>query len=147
MSDELFHEIHHMDVRLSYADCDPAQILYYAAWFPWMERVQSEWLYLNDLRADTLAERFGFATITRRAECDYLSPARLFELIRVSMTVARLGNTSIRFGFRMVRQDDQVLVARGALILVTIDEHGQPVTVPDRLRTVLQATALPPAPA
>jgi acyl-CoA thioester hydrolase len=131
---EPFSEVHHLDLRLTYADCDPAQILYFAAWFPWMERVQTEWLFLCGLRQDTLEERFGFRTVTRQTECEYLSPARLFERIRLALAVVEVGRSSFRFGCRMVRQDDGVLVARGSTVLVTTDDEGLPIAVPPPLR-------------
>jgi acyl-CoA thioester hydrolase len=130
-------EIHRIDVRLGYADCDPAQIIYYGAWFPWMERAQTEWLYLNDLRPDTLEERFGFRIVSRSAACEYLSPARLFERIALSVRVEDVGRTSLRWGFRMTRHDDAVLVARASLTNVTIGSDGRPVPVPEPMRSAL----------
>lgn len=129
--------IHHLDMRLAYADCDPAGILYYATWFPWMERVQSEWLYLNGFRQDTLQQVHGFRTITRSAHCEYLAPATLFQQIRVNLSVDHIGRTSFRWGCAMVRADDGVTVARGSLALVTIDDDGRPLPVPDSLRALL----------
>ena len=131
-------EVHHLDLRLSYADCDPAQILYFAAWFPWMERVQTEWLYLNDLRQDTLEDRFGFGTVTRHAECQYLAPARLFEKIRISLRVGHVGRTSFRWDTRMTRLDDGIVVATGTTTLVTTDAGGRPIPVPSPLRELVE---------
>src|SRR5699024_10863553 len=62
--------LHSLEFRISYADTDPAGILYFATWFPWMERVQTEWYLLRGLRLDTLQERFGFATVTTHTEAD-----------------------------------------------------------------------------
>ncbi|MEU5694327.1 acyl-CoA thioesterase [Actinosynnema sp. NPDC020468] len=135
--------LHHLDFRLSYADCDPAGILYYAAWFPWMERVQTEWLYLNDLRQDTLQTRYGFHTITRAARCEYLVPVTLFTPIRISLSVTALGRTSFRRGLDMVRRDDEVLVAQGELALVTLDGDGTPIPVPPPLRPLLETSLTP----
>ncbi|RIJ71321.1 acyl-CoA thioesterase [Nakamurella silvestris] len=138
--------VHHLDLRLAYADCDPAGILYYAAWFPWMERVQSEWLYLNGFRQDQLQQVWGFRTITRSANCEYLVPATLFEQIRVQLSVEHLGRTSFRWGFDMVRLSDSVPVARAALTLVTIDDDGRPTAVPQPLRSLLTgAVPQPPS--
>ncbi|WP_434446926.1 acyl-CoA thioesterase [Lentzea sp. E54] len=142
MTTERFREVHHLELRLSYADCDPARILYFAAWFPWMERVHTEWLYLNDLRQDTLDERYGFRTITRAAECEYLAPASLFQRVRIGLGVAHLGRTSFRWDLRMTRLDDGGLVARGSMTLVTIGTGGSPVPVPEPLRSLV-AQALP----
>lgn len=136
-------ELHRMDVRLTYADCDPANILYFAAWFPWMERLQSEWLFLNDLRQDTLEQRFGFRTVTRSTECEYLVPAGLFQQIRLSLAVEHVGRTSFRSGVRMTRMDDGVVVARGSISVVTTDPQDRPIPVPAPLRGLLEAGLSP----
>lgn len=137
-------EVHGHDVRLSYADTDPAGILYFAVWFPWMERIQSEWLYLQGLRQDMLQERFGFTTVTRHADCEYLSPVGLFDEIRISMSVSRIGRTSFTSSFRMRRIQTTVVVATGSLTVVCLDAHGQPVPVPDPLRALLDSVTVPP---
>ncbi len=133
---------HSMTMRLSYADCDPAGILYFATWFPWMERVQTEWLYLNGLGQDTLDERFGFRTITRSTECEYLSPAGLHQEIKIDLTITKLGSSSFRGSFRMTRLADQVQVARGSLSVVCIGSSGTPIRVPSPLRELLQGELL-----
>ncbi|GLZ42008.1 thioesterase family protein [Actinokineospora sp. NBRC 105648] len=130
-----FRELHGLDLRISYADTDPAGILYFGAWFPWMERVQTEWLFLRGFRQDTLEERFGWRTITRAAECEYLAPVRLFDPIHVGLGIGHLGTTSLRWELRMTR--DGELVGRGSMTLVTTDASGVPVAVPAALRTLV----------
>ncbi len=36
-----------MDFRLAYSECDPAGIVYYAAYYPWFERIYNEWALEN----------------------------------------------------------------------------------------------------
>lgn len=119
-----------LQVQLSYADCDPAGIVYFASWFPWMERLLSGWLFDRGLRSDHLLEKHGFATITRQTECEYLHPADLFDEIRITMDSARVGRTSIQWGFTMLRLSDGAQVARGKITWVTIDASGNAIPVP-----------------
>jgi len=132
VSEEAFDAVHELRMRLSYADCDPAGIVYFAAWLPWMERVQSEWMYLRGLRADQLEQRFGFRVVSRAVECEYLVPAGLFDVVTIALGIVRIGRTSVRWGCRMVR-DDGALVARAALTIVTTDADGRPIPLPDPL--------------
>lgn len=129
--------VHSHTVRLSYADTDPAGILYYAAWFAKMEALQSEFLFLQGLRQDTLIERFGWWTVSRATECEYLAAARLFDEIRIDLRVGRIGVTSFQFEFRMTRVEDDVLVARAASTIVTVSPAQDRVPVPDGLRAHL----------
>ena len=130
--------IHTHTVRLSYADTDPAGILYYAAWFPKMEALQSEFLFLQGLRQDTLVERFGWWTVSRATTCEYLAAARLFDEIRIDLRIGRIGTASFRFAFEMTRIDDDVLVARAESTIVTVSPAQEPVPIPEGLRMHLQ---------
>lgn len=124
-------------LRLSYADTDPAGILYYAAWFPKMESLQSEFFFLQGLRQDTLIERFGWWTVSRATHCDYLAAAKLFDEVRIELRMGRIGTSSFRFAFRMVRIEDEVVVARAENTLVTVSPEQTPVPIPGGLRAHL----------
>ncbi|WP_337001693.1 MULTISPECIES: acyl-CoA thioesterase [unclassified Microbacterium] len=133
--------IHTHTVRLSYADTDPAGILYYAAWFPKMEALQSEFLFLQGLRQDTLVARFGWWTVSRATTCEYLAAARLFDEIRIDLRIGRIGSSSFRFAFVMTRVDDGVIVARAESTIVTVSPAQDPVPIPEGLRTHLETWA------
>ncbi|MCR2813306.1 acyl-CoA thioesterase [Microbacterium sp. zg.Y1090] len=141
MTDAVGRVLHEHVVRLSYADTDPAGILYYAAWFPKMEALQSEFLYLQGLRQDTLVNRFGWWTVSRATQCEYLAAARLFDQVRIELRMGRIGSSSFRFAFRMVRVDDGVLVARAENTVVTVSPEQTPVPIPRDLRAHLTSWA------
>ncbi|MCH6231646.1 acyl-CoA thioesterase [Microbacterium sp. CFH 31415] len=135
--------LHSHTVRLSYADTDPAGILYYAAWFPKMEALQSEFLFLQGLRQDTLKERFGWWTVSRATECEYLAAAQLFDVTRIDLRLGRIGASSFRFEFTMTRVDDDVVVARAANTVVTVSPEQSTVRIPADLRERLEAWSQP----
>lgn len=128
-----------VEIHLTYADCDPAGIVYYATWFPWFERLLTQWMHSQGLRPDELMARYGFATITRHAECEYLHPAALFDTIRITMVAATIRRTSIQWEFTIVRTTDQVKVGRGQIALVTIDADGRATPVPAQMRAAIEA--------
>ncbi|WP_300683511.1 thioesterase family protein [Nocardioides sp.] len=131
--------LHSVTLRLGYADTDPAGILYYAAWFPWMERMQSEWFWLNDLRQDELSGRHGFWTVTGHTECDYLVPVGLFDEIRIDLRVGRVGRRSFDMSHTMVRTSDDVVVARALISIVSVAPDGTSLDLPPLLRDHLAA--------
>ena len=136
--------VHEHTQRLSYADTDPAGILYYAyyaAWFPRMEALQTEWLFLNGFRQDTLLERFGWWTVSRATHCDYLAAARLFEEITIELRIGEIGTSSVRFDFEMWRREDDVQVARASNWLVTVSPDQRPIRIPEPLRQCLEGAA------
>jgi acyl-CoA thioester hydrolase len=133
--------LHQLEFRLSYADTDPAGILYYAAWFPWMERLQSEWFWMNGLRQDQLAEQHGFWSVTCRTECDYLVPVGLFDHIRAELRLGRAGRRSFDMVHHLVRTEDETLVGRGLIRVATVTPDGASTTIPALLREHLDAWA------
>lgn len=129
-----------LELRLTYAECDPSGVVYYGSWFPWMERALSGWMVDHDFPSHRLVPLYGFSTVTRHAECSYLYPAELFDWVRVTMISATLGHRSIRWGFEFVRINDSKRVAEGVLTVVTIDSEGVSTPLPDVFREgILQA--------
>ncbi len=131
--------LHRHRVRLSYADTDPAGILYYAAWFPKMEALQSEFLFLQGYRQDTLAERFGWWTVSRATECEYLAAAKLFDEVDIELRLGAIGASSFRFEFTMRRVGDAAVVARAANTAVTVDVDQNAIRIPQEFRDHLEA--------
>lgn len=135
--------LHHLDYRLSYSECDPAGIVYFGAYHPWMERVHTDWSYLRDVRADQMLERHGVHTVSRHSSVTYEHPARIFDGIRAEMRLDRLGGTSFTNRFDFVRRDDDRLLAIGTMTLVCVDADMRPAPVPAWLREPLLAGGPP----
>ena len=133
--------LHHHTFRLSYADTDPAGILYYAAWFRRMEAVQSEFLFLEGLRQDRLKDERGWWTVTRATQCEYLVAVGLFDEIRLDLGLGRIGRSSFDFTHRMWRVVDDRLVARATITVVSVSPEGDAVRIPDELRARLESWA------
>ena len=123
--------------RLTYADTDPAGILYYAAWFPRMERVQSEFFFQQGMRQDTLKDTRGWWMVTRATECEYLAAAVLYDEIRMELSIGRIGRTSFAFEHRMWRTSDNELVARGSVTIVAVSPEQHTIALPDDLRELV----------
>ena len=90
-----------------------------------------------------LRERFGWWTVSRAAECEYLQAAGLFDEIRLEMRLGRVGNSSFRFEFQMWRVSDELLVGRGSNTIVTVSPDQSRIAIPERLRTALDSWANP----
>jgi acyl-CoA thioester hydrolase len=128
-------------VRLTYADTDAAGILYYAAWFPWMERVNVEWAYGHGFRIDRMMSELGASPVTRSTTCEYVATATVYDEIDVEMRVDHVGDRSYRYGYTMTRVGDGVVVARSSLTLVCVGADGRPTAIPAALRSVLLGAA------
>lgn len=125
-------------VRISYADTDAAGIIYYAAWFPWMERLHTSWLFDHGVRLPELQERCGASVVTRATACEYLAVVRPLDEVDVAMT-GRLGRRSYELGYVMTRSEDARTVARASLTLAGVDGQGRSALVPAPIRDLLTA--------
>jgi YbgC/YbaW family acyl-CoA thioester hydrolase len=121
-------------IRLGYADTDAAGILYYAAWFPWMERLSTDWLHERGYRFDRMLTELGVMMVSRATSCEYLLPVRAYDEVELAMDVARLGERSVELAFGMTRIGDGRLVARSRTTLVAVDASGGATPLPTALR-------------
>jgi YbgC/YbaW family acyl-CoA thioester hydrolase len=117
-------------IVISYADTDAAGIIYYAAWFPWMERMHTEWLAGHGVRFPELTDRCGSSVVTRATECEYLSMVRPYDEVDIAMSVGRVGPRSYRMEYVMTRVPDAVRVARASMTLVGVDAAGSSAALP-----------------
>jgi acyl-CoA thioester hydrolase len=127
-------------IRLSYADCDPAGIVYYGAWFPIMERLLLDWFFRGGFRFDTILAELGAAPVTRSTSCDYLATARVYDEVEIALTVESIGTSSYRLGFAMTRAGDSTPLARASISCVYVAD-GRAVALPASVRSYLE-TAL-----
>jgi acyl-CoA thioester hydrolase len=111
-------------VRLAYADSDAAGILYFAAWFPWMERMSTQAWLDRGLRHDQMLDRLGVQFVVRATSCDYLAVVRPYDEVDIVMELAQAGRRSLRFAFTMTRAPDTTVVARATFTLVCVDRSG-----------------------
>jgi len=121
-------------VRVYYEDTDAAGIVYYANYFRFMERARTEWLRALGYEQDDLRREFGLVFVVRRAEADYLHPARFNDLLWVACELKEAGRTSLTIAQDVLLQDDNRLLCRGSVKLVCVDiERFRPMAIPARI--------------
>jgi acyl-CoA thioester hydrolase len=133
--------LHTAEFRLSYGDCDPAGIVYYASYYRWMEHVHTEWWFLRGLRLDELSQTCGVSIVTRAASTEYLWPLKLFDLVTCRMSTARIGRSSFTMAFSFLTEEDERAACHAEMTLVCIDPDGNPAKVPGKMRELLTTTA------
>lgn len=84
-------------VRVYYEDSDASGVAYHANYLRWFERARSEWLRARGHSHTALAEQHGAAFTLARVEVDYLRPARLDDLLEVTVAVAERRRASMVF--------------------------------------------------
>ena len=107
------------DVRVYYEDTDAAGIVYYANYLRYMERARTEWLEALGFPLAAFEREHGLTFAVRRAELDFLLPARLNDRLAVSVEPQACRGAQLDVVQTIVR-DDAPLV-RGAISLACID--------------------------
>lgn len=129
--------LHSTEFRLSWGECDPAGIVYYATYLEWAERVHGEWWYLAGRPIRPPSSEGGPAFVVRHVSCDYLSAPEPMTRIGCSMSLQRIGSTSFTMSFRFVRVEDGTDLAELWLTAVFVDGSLEPTSVPSDVRALL----------
>lgn len=133
--------LHRMDFRLSYGDCDPAGIVYYATYYSWFERVNNEWAYLAGFPSNRMPELWGVRQVARASRCEYLVPGQLYDLLTCEMHLGRIGRTSYEMCFTVRSDSNALRYAEGsiAFVFITLSQPPRPVPVPEGYKGELRA--------
>lgn len=121
------------DLRVYYEDTDAGGVVYYANYLRFMERARTEWLRALGVNQDELARTSGVLFAVRRAGVEFLKPARLDDVLSVTVAVTRIGNASIEFAQEVVRAQT-VLCAASIKIACLTSDGFTPTAVPPALR-------------
>lgn len=122
-------DVFSIPVRIYYEDTDTGGIVYHANYLRYLERARTEFMRSYGLELDVLRETDGVLFAVRRAEVDYLKPARFNDELRVTAEIKRLGGASINFYQEVLLGD--VLVCKGNIRIACInDESLMPMPVP-----------------
>jgi acyl-CoA thioester hydrolase len=118
-------------VRIYYEDTDAGGIVFYANYLKFFERARTEWLRATGVNQQSLAESDGAIFVVKHASIDYNAPARLDDLVDLTLTIQKLGRASIEFVQQAWRGD--TLLASAQVKVGCVDA------------TTLRPRALPPA--
>jgi acyl-CoA thioester hydrolase len=122
--------------RVIYGDVDAMQMAYYANYLRWFEIGRSELIRHLGLPYAGI-ETMGFLLPVTEAFCKYIKPARYDEIILIHTGVGFLRRASLRFEYRIVNQENDLL-AQGHTIHACLDRAGKLVRLPERVFDLLR---------
>ena len=86
----------HIPVRIYWEDTDAGGIVFYANYLKFFERARTEWLRARGVSQERLREELGTAFVVTDTSVRFIAPARLDDLLEVTVVVERAGQASIR---------------------------------------------------
>ena len=126
--------------RIYWEDTDAAGIVFYANYLKFFERARTEWLRGLGFEQERLRAEAGIAFVVTETTVRYRAPARLDDVLDITVRVAHLGQASLAVAQEAWRAGQ--LLAEGT-IRVGCVELGtfRPRRIPDDM---LQQIAPPP---
>jgi len=108
--------LHRTTRRIEFCDTDMAGIVHFANFFRFMESAEVEFLRSRGLsvKMEWEDEKIGFPRVS--ANCDYVRPAYFEDLLDVTVSLEKIGEKSVTYGFEFVRTGE--LLARGKVTSV-----------------------------
>ena len=126
---------HRTRTRVRYSETDAAGIAHYASYF----------LYFEVGRIEMFRELglpYDFRLPIAETACRYRASAKFDDLLEIHSFVAELRSKGFRIGcevFRVGDGGDLELLVEGHTSMVTVDENGDPVRLPDHFRSAFGA--------
>ncbi|WP_421788428.1 acyl-CoA thioesterase [Hyphobacterium sp.] len=115
--------------RVRWSEVDPQAIVFNANYFVFVDHAVTEYFRANDLMWEHTLER-GYDFFTVNANCNFRSPAKLDDLIRIGFRCQRFGTSSVVYAFGIFRGDE--LLADGTMTYVCADaETRRPKPLPE----------------
>ena len=132
-------------VRIYYEDTDAGGVVYYANYLKFLERCRTEWLReIGHEQADLLRDP-GIAFVVRSVALEYLKPARLDDLLTVTLEVEKITRSQIFFRQHILRgnalaADGWDELISGKIQIVCVNAVQMKITsIPAPMRTQLEA--------
>ena len=89
--------VFHWPVRIYYEDTDAGGIVFYANYLKFFERARTEWLRASGVNQQVLSENEGAIFVVKNANIDYHAPAKLDDVLDLTLSIEKLGRASVQF--------------------------------------------------
>jgi|TARA_Y100000310_G_C20688831_1_gene820887 acyl-CoA thioester hydrolase len=131
-------KINKTEHRIYYSDTDHGGVVYYANYLKWFEIGRTEILRQYGFNYADFENQNIMAPVVE-VKCNYKLAAKYDDVIIIKTGIDKLGNSSIRFHYKVIRKKDNKLLAEGYTVNVFVDKKTmKSIKIPDNLRKSLQ---------
>lgn len=125
--------------RVYWEDTDAGGVVYHAQYLAFMERARSEWLRALGYGQERLRLDAGLCFVVRAMTLEFFAPAKLDDLLAVSVALGESRRASFSVTQRITR-GGQLLVEAQVRIAAVAADSFRPVAIPAALLAHLRAT-------
>ena len=124
--------------RVYWEDTDAGGVVYHAQYVAFMERARSEWLRAHGHGQASLRDSHGTVFAVRAMRIDFRLPARLDDVLSVSVALRHCRRASAVF-VQEVRRDGVLLLDAEVRVAALSAADFRPQAIPDALYTQLKS--------
>jgi acyl-CoA thioester hydrolase len=128
-------------VRVRYAETDQMGVVYHANYLVWFEVGRVELMRQRGLNYKRLEMEEGCWIAVVEATARYKAPARYDDELIVQTRVIALRGPVIRFGYKIVRVEDGLLLCEGETVHVVIGRDMKRRPIPTKYAEILSGVA------
>ena len=130
-------KIHKYIAPVRFTHTDPAGFVFFPRFFEMFQACVEDWFNvgLGVDYAEQILEH-GIGLPTAHTECDFAKPCRLGEKLEISLSVEKVGNSSIAVTFTGRVAGEKRLFAKSVLVAISITD-GRPIPISKELREKL----------
>lgn len=117
---------------MRYAETDQMGVVYHSNYLIWFEVGRVEFIRQLglDYKQMELEEGFGIAVVEATAR--YRAPARYDEELVIRTTLLAARGAVIRFGYKILRVEDELLLCEGETVHVVVDKDMKKRLLPQK---------------
>ena len=119
--------------RVRYSDTDHFGVVYYARYLDWFEAGRTEILRDKGITYAELEKKGLFAPVVE-IKVNYKKPARYDDIAILETSVESIGNSSIKFNYKVFDKKTKELLVEAYTVNVFITKEMKPVRIPDDIR-------------
>src|SRR5918911_2148926 len=135
----IFDIWHETQVRVRYAETDRMGVVYHANFLIWFEIGRTEFCRARGFAYREMEEDESSFLVVAEVYCRYKAPAYYDDDLIVRTHITELRRRSVRFGYEIVRADNNQVIAEGETGHVVTDAEGRVRSMPERYRQLLSA--------
>lgn len=137
-------------LRVYWEDTDAGGVVFYANYLKFFERARTEWLRSLGHGQERMRTEAGVVFIVTDTAVRYRSPARLDDLLAVTVELRHAGRAQLTIAQKAWRQDPQgeTLLADGTIRIGCVDAGTfRPQRIPNSIAETLLSPLSSPSPA
>ncbi len=125
-------------VRVYFENTDAGGVVYHGEYLKFLERARTEWLRHLGFDHQGLAREHKAVFVVSSMALEFVRPARLDDMVSVSVHLESLGKVRCVFAQEVRREDEVLVKARVSVACLTV-ESFKPLEIPQPLKRKMEA--------